>query len=80
MQEAVVGPHEGRAADAQLARQVHKGAVGVGGRRVGHQQCGDGGQAEHDPAAQSILITDDAAFAARVEAAVSAQLRMLATR
>jgi histidinol dehydrogenase len=36
-------------------------------------------QAEHDPAAQSILITDDAAFAARVEAAVEAQLSALAT-
>jgi histidinol dehydrogenase len=36
-------------------------------------------QAEHDPAAQSILITDDAAFAARVEAAVEAQLKTLAT-
>ena len=31
-------------------------------------------QAEHDPAAKSVLITDDAAFAARVEAAVQAQL------
>ncbi|MDR3506715.1 MAG: histidinol dehydrogenase, partial [Caulobacteraceae bacterium] len=36
-------------------------------------------QAEHDPAAQSILITDDAAFAARVEAAVERQLSVLAT-
>ncbi|MBL8552948.1 MAG: histidinol dehydrogenase [Phenylobacterium sp.] len=36
-------------------------------------------QAEHDPAAQSILITDDAAFAARVEAAVEVQLSALAT-
>ena len=36
-------------------------------------------QAEHDPDAQSILITDDAAFAARVEAAVKAQLISLAT-
>jgi len=36
-------------------------------------------QAEHDPAAQSILITDDAAFAAAVEAAVEAQLTTLAT-
>ncbi len=34
-------------------------------------------QAEHDPAAQSILITDDAALAARVEAAVEAQLTTL---
>jgi len=36
-------------------------------------------QAEHDPAAQSILITDDEAFAARVEAAVDAQLGALST-
>ena len=36
-------------------------------------------QAEHDPAAQSILITDDEAFAARVEAAVADQLSQLAT-
>ncbi len=36
-------------------------------------------QAEHDPAAQSILITDDEAFAARVEAAVRSQLSTLST-
>ena len=36
-------------------------------------------QAEHDPDAQSILITDDPAFAARVEAAIEAQLAVLAT-
>lgn len=36
-------------------------------------------QAEHDPAAQSILITDDPAFAAAVEAAVQEQLKSLAT-
>ena len=36
-------------------------------------------QAEHDPAAQSILITDDDAFAERVEAAVQAQLSSLST-
>ena len=36
-------------------------------------------QAEHDPAAQSILITDDAGFAARVEAAVAVQLTSLST-
>ncbi|HYD44669.1 MAG TPA: histidinol dehydrogenase, partial [Phenylobacterium sp.] len=36
-------------------------------------------QAEHDPAAQSILITDDAEFAAQVEAAVARQLETLAT-
>ncbi|MGB0749426.1 MAG: histidinol dehydrogenase [Magnetospiraceae bacterium] len=34
-------------------------------------------QAEHDTAAQSILITDDADFAGRVEAAVDAQLKTL---
>jgi histidinol dehydrogenase len=36
-------------------------------------------QAEHDPAAQSILITDDEAFAAKVVAAVEAQLLTLST-
>jgi histidinol dehydrogenase len=36
-------------------------------------------QAEHDPAAQSILITDDRAFADRVEAEVERQLATLAT-
>ena len=32
-------------------------------------------QAEHDPSSQSILITDDSAFAGKVCAAVDAQLR-----
>ena len=36
-------------------------------------------QAEHDPAAQSILITDDAPFAEAVCAAIDAQLTTLAT-
>lgn len=36
-------------------------------------------QAEHDPAAQSILITDDAAFADAVCAAIQVQLMTLAT-
>jgi len=36
-------------------------------------------QAEHDPAAQAILITDDEAFAERVEAAVLRQLSTLST-
>ena len=36
-------------------------------------------QAEHDPDAQSILITDDADFADAVEAAMAAQLKTLAT-
>jgi histidinol dehydrogenase len=36
-------------------------------------------QAEHDPAAQSILITDDEGFAAKVEAAVQEQLATLST-
>lgn len=36
-------------------------------------------QAEHDPAAQSILITDDEGFAARVEAAVLRQIETLST-
>jgi len=34
-------------------------------------------QAEHDPSSQSILITDDADFAARVEAAVTRQISQL---
>ncbi|MEO1142356.1 MAG: histidinol dehydrogenase, partial [Pseudomonadota bacterium] len=34
-------------------------------------------QAEHDPSAQSILITDDAQFADRVEQAVESQLKTL---
>jgi histidinol dehydrogenase len=34
-------------------------------------------QAEHDESSQSILITDDAAFAARVEEAVTCQLKTL---
>ncbi len=37
-------------------------------------------QAEHDASAQSILITDDAAFAAAVDAAVSRQLLVLPRR
>jgi histidinol dehydrogenase len=37
-------------------------------------------QAEHDPVAQSILITDDATLADRVAAAVEAELAHLATR
>jgi histidinol dehydrogenase len=36
-------------------------------------------QAEHDPAAQAILITDDEAFADRVTSAVTSQLSALAT-
>ncbi|MCB2074504.1 MAG: histidinol dehydrogenase [Novosphingobium sp.] len=36
-------------------------------------------QAEHDPVSQSILITDDAAFADRVAAAVEAELAALPT-
>jgi histidinol dehydrogenase len=36
-------------------------------------------QAEHDPDAQSILITDDPAFAAAVEEAIARQLTTLAT-
>jgi len=36
-------------------------------------------QAEHDPAAQSILITDDEVFAGKVEAAIQRQLAVLAT-
>ncbi|ATC25349.1 histidinol dehydrogenase [Caulobacter vibrioides] len=36
-------------------------------------------QAEHDPAAQSILITDDEVFAAAVEEAIAERLKTLAT-
>lgn len=36
-------------------------------------------QAEHDPAAQSILITDDEAFATAVEGAIERQLKTLST-
>jgi histidinol dehydrogenase len=36
-------------------------------------------QAEHDPAAQSILITDDAGFAEKVAAEIEAQLKTLDT-
>jgi histidinol dehydrogenase len=36
-------------------------------------------QAEHDPDAQSILITDDAAFADQVEVQIAEQLKTLAT-
>ncbi|MEQ8771294.1 MAG: histidinol dehydrogenase, partial [Erythrobacter sp.] len=36
-------------------------------------------QAEHDPTSQSILITDDAAFAALVEDAVTVQTSLLST-
>jgi histidinol dehydrogenase len=36
-------------------------------------------QAEHDPAAQSILITDDTGFAEQVAAAVDTQLKTLST-
>jgi histidinol dehydrogenase len=37
-------------------------------------------QAEHDPTSQSILMTDDAAFADRVAQAVPAQIEALSTR
>src|SRR5690606_32600150 len=36
-------------------------------------------QAEHDPAAQSILITDDAEFAEQVEDRINVQCAMLST-
>jgi histidinol dehydrogenase len=36
-------------------------------------------QAEHDPAAQAMLLTDDAAFASRVEGEIAKQLATLAT-
>jgi len=37
-------------------------------------------QAEHDASSQSVLITDDAAFADKVAAAVDAQLKELTRR
>lgn len=37
-------------------------------------------QSEHDPSSQSVLLTDDAAFATRVEASIAAQLARSARR
>lgn len=37
-------------------------------------------QSEHDPSSQSVLLTDDAAFAIRVEASIAAQLALSARR
>ena len=86
--DRIVGP--GNAYVAEAKRQVF-GRVGIDGvagpsevviladaandaRRVAVDLLA---QAEHDEAAQSILITDDAAFAQAVAAAVEAELRSL---
>jgi histidinol dehydrogenase len=86
--DKVVGP--GNAYVASAKRQVF-GAVGIdliaGPSEILVVADGDNdpdwiaadllSQAEHDTVAQSILITDDAAFARRVVAAVEAQLKTL---
>jgi histidinol dehydrogenase len=86
--DRIVGP--GNAYVAEAKRQVF-GRVGIDGiagpsevviladasndpRRVALDLLA---QAEHDEAAQSILITDDAAFGARVAEAVAAELTVL---
>ena len=88
--DKIVGP--GNAFVTAAKRQVY-GVVGIDGLAgpseivvVADAACDPDwiaadllSQAEHDPAAQSILITDDEAFAARVEAAVAGQLASLAT-
>ena len=86
--DKIVGP--GNAYVAAAKRQVF-GAVGIdmiagpseilvvadGKNDPDWIACDLLSQAEHDTAAQSILITDDAAFADRVEAAVAARLKTL---
>ncbi len=88
--DVVTGP--GNAWVAEAKRQVY-GVVGID-MVAGPSEIlvvADGGndpvwiaadllsQAEHDPVSQSILITDDAAFANAVEAAVEARLPTLST-
>jgi histidinol dehydrogenase len=86
--DRVVGP--GNAYVAEAKRQVF-GRVGIdsiagpsevvviadGSNDPRHVALDLLAQAEHDEAAQSILITDDAGFADRVAAAVEAELRTL---
>jgi histidinol dehydrogenase len=86
--DRIVGP--GNAYVAEAKRQVF-GRVGIdsiagpsevvviadGANDPRHVALDLLAQAEHDEAAQSILITDDAAFADRVAAAVEAELRTL---
>jgi histidinol dehydrogenase len=86
--DRIVGP--GNAYVAEAKRQVF-GRVGIdsiagpsevvviadGSNDPRHVALDLLAQAEHDEAAQSILITDDAAFAGRVAAAVEAELRTL---
>lgn len=88
--DKVVGP--GNAFVTAAKRRVY-GAVGVdalagpseivvvadGANKPGWIAADLLSQAEHDPAAQSVLITDDEGFAARVEAAVLEQLSTLST-
>ena len=86
--DRIVGP--GNAFVAEAKRQVF-GRVGIdsiagpsevlviadAGNDPRHVALDLLAQAEHDEAAQSILITDDAVFAAQVEAAVAAELALL---
>jgi histidinol dehydrogenase len=86
--DRIVGP--GNAYVAEAKRQVF-GRVGIdsiagpsevvviadGSNDPRHVALDLLAQAEHDEAAQSVLITDDAAFAGRVAAAVEAELRTL---
>jgi histidinol dehydrogenase len=86
--DRIVGP--GNAYVAEAKRQVF-GRVGIdsiagpsevvviadGSNDPRHVALDLLAQAEHDEAAQSILITDDAAFASRVAAAVEAELATL---
>jgi len=87
--DKIMGP--GNAYVAEAKRQVF-GLVGIDliagpseilvvadGRNDPHWIAADLlSQAEHDQAAQSILITDDSAFATRVGGALNAELEMLA--
>lgn len=89
--DVVVGP--GNAWVAEAKRQLY-GRVGIdmvaGPSEIVVIADGDNdpewtaadllSQAEHDPTSQSILLTDDAAFADRVTDAVERQLATLATR
>ncbi|CAN5141793.1 histidinol dehydrogenase [soil metagenome] len=88
--DVIVGP--GNAWVAEAKRQLY-GVVGIdmvaGPSEIVVVADGDNdpqwtaadllSQAEHDPTSQSILITDDAAFADAVAAAVEEQLTILAT-
>jgi len=73
--DKIVGP--GNAYVTAAKRRLY-GIVGIDAL-AGPSEIVVVAQAEHDPDAQSILITDSEAFAARVIAAVDRQLRTLAT-